>query len=159
MKAVKWVQNRSRIEALGLINVLIVVACLLLANFFGGNVDNGSGKMNGGKFEYSMVYAAMTALSGITTYFGLLSDPSARDATGAVTDRQIRFSITSALVVVFVVYYSTTAYWNENEKISEYFKVMYPTFIQLITIVLAFYFGASAAVEIFGKRKIDRVEQ
>jgi hypothetical protein len=106
-----------------------------------------------GYIEYSVIYGLMTALCGLVTYFGLVSDPSAKDSDGMITDKQVRFSITSALLVVFLVYYCTTAYWNEKEKTSEYFKLMFPAFIQFLMVVLAFYFGASAAVDIFEKKK------
>ena len=114
-----------------------------------------TGKMTYGYIEYSVIYAIMTASCGLMTYFGLLGDPAAKGSDGTITDRQICFSITSTLLVVFVVYYSTTCYWNQTENVSEYFKLMFPAFIQLLTIVLAFYFGASAAVEIFGKKNKD----
>ena len=144
---------KHRIEKIGLLNMVIVTIGLCLANFLGGDLDDATGKLRAGYVEYSAIYALITTLCGLITFFGLLCDPEAKEVDGTIKDKQIRFGITASLFVVFLVYYGTTAYWDETEKISEYFEVMFPAFMQLLAIVLAFYFGTTAAIEVFGKQR------
>lgn len=153
MTTIKTMTSWSRTNQIAAANIATVLTFLAVGNFFGGDLNDASGRMKSGYIEYSVIYASMTALCGLITYFGLLGDPAAKEDDGEISDKQMRFSIASTLLVVFLVYYCTTAYWNEKEKVSEYFKLMFPAFTQLLTIVLAFYFSASAAVDIFGKKK------
>lgn len=141
----------NNLVQIALLNLAVVIGGLVFGNFAGGGLDRETGAWSGGPIEFSVIYAIITASCGIITFFALLADPFAKGKDGIVADKQIRFSITAALIVVFLVYYSITAYWNDVETASTYFKTLLPEFMRMLGIVLAFYFGSSAAVEIWGK--------
>jgi len=103
----------------------------------------------------SLAYGIVTIIVGVVTFFGLVSLPGGLSEDGNFDERRVRFAITATLVIVYVVYLGTTSYWNEKEKMSEYGKLMTQTLTNLLSIVIAFYFGATAAVEVFSRRKKD----
>ena len=92
----------------------------------------------------------MLIVVGLATFFGTLALPGGTEPDGTVRERRIRFCIAATLVVIYIVYFGTTAFWKEEVSALE--KEMISTLTTLLSIVLPFYFGASAAVEIAKRR-------
>ncbi len=91
-------------------------------------------------------FSMMLILVALVTFFGLLLSPGGLSSDGSLKESRIRFCITATLVVTYVVYFGTTAFWKE--EISELEKEMISTLTTLLAVALPFYFGASAAVAI-----------
>ena len=103
---------------------------------------------NFGKFGLSLTLVVV----GLGTFFGTLATPGGSEPDGTVRERRIRLSIAATLVVIYVVYFGLTAFWKEAA--SELEREMISTITTLLSIVLPFYFGASAAVEISKRSRV-----
>jgi uncharacterized membrane protein len=125
---------------IGLINIAISAIGLLLAYFVLSDRNA------------SLAYSLITITIAVITFFGLLMLPGGVEENGSISESRIRFCITATFVLVYITFFGITTFWDEKEKSSEYMKILIPTLTTLLSVVVAFYFGATAAVEAFGKR-------
>jgi hypothetical protein len=103
-----------------------------------------------GLVDTAWAYSLMTIGIGLYTFFSLLNLPLAEKAS--IFGERVRFAITVTLVVVFVVFYGIVGYWTPEEVPSQYSRGLMDSLTQLLGIVIPFYFGAAAAVEIFERK-------
>jgi hypothetical protein len=115
---------------------------LTVAYFFGADAIKGG-------IDEAYPYSLMTIGVALITFFGLLELPGGKGPSGAYISARIRFAITVTLLLVCVVYFSTTGYWSPegDEKPSEYAKLMVPILERLLIITIAFYFGATVLAD------------
>jgi hypothetical protein len=90
--------------------------------------------------------AMMLAGVGIVTFFGVLSLPTEGDDVTRLTEPRMRLALTAALVLTYLVYFSVAA-WRAESGVQLSMPLL-ETLTGMIMVVLPFYFGATAAVEI-----------
>jgi hypothetical protein len=146
----------TRLRNILVTNLSIVAVCLFISLFFGIDIDGVPEARQ--LIDPTFGYGLMTVSVGFITFFGILDMPGGKDADGAFTSGRVRFCITITLVLLFVVFFGTTAYWSDSQvdKVGEFPKLMVTTLGNLLQIVIPFYFGATAAVEIL-KNRDDKI--
>ncbi len=96
----------------------------------------------------------VTAFSiAMVTFFGILGpDRSTKERSSLGGDR-LRTAIACSLIITYIYMVSFTAFvWNPPE-VGEVTRTFVESFSSVIGITIAFYFGASAAAQIFGTEK------
>ncbi len=107
-------------------------------------------------FFYSEVnfWAIMLIGASIITFFGLLGLPGGITTNGTLVEAKIRFAITGSLVIVYLVYFGSVVYLHKDAQneddltIGSFASTMIPTLSNLLMVVVSFYFGSTAAIEI-----------
>ena len=102
-------------------------------------------------FEHSSFLSLMLVLVALVAFFGLLMSPGATNEDGTVREARIRLAIAATLVIVYVVFFGTTVFFRDPKATSGFAEKMLETLTTMLTVVLPFYFGASAVAE-YGKR-------
>jgi hypothetical protein len=92
---------KQRIVVIALANILLILLFLGPSQLIAGDIDE-KGMLNKGYIEYILLYAILTAICGLVTLFGLLSDPSAKKEDGSISESHVRLSIVVTLLVVFI---------------------------------------------------------
>ncbi len=108
--------------------IIVVVAGILATRFF----------------DHSSFLSLMLVLVALITFFGLLISPGAVDQNGTVHESRIRLAIASTLIMFYLVFFSKTVFFRDTNAISPLADKMLETLTTMLTIVLPFYFGASA---------------
>ena len=117
--------------------LIMIVVCLALVRYFGNPAP----------------LAFCTPAAGIITFFALLTErPLAQAGTGG--DERLRQAIAGAVIVQYLVLVGIVAYFiNGVEKLPPITETMLTSFTTVASVVVAFYFGASAFVDAKGKAK------
>jgi hypothetical protein len=90
----------------------------------------------------------MLALVGLITFFGFLSLPIDGQPVNRLTDSAVRTALTAALVMTYLVYFSTAVWLSEGEGVdAARANDLLSTLTSMIMVVLPFYFGVTGAVE------------
>ena len=135
-------------------DVAIVAVCLFLSLFFGVKIEGVPTERQ--LIDPTYGFGLMTIAVGLITFFGILDLPGGVSADGGFTTGRVRFALTATLVVIFVVFFGTTAYWsNDLDKVAEFPKLMVGCLSTLLSIIIPFYFGTTAAIEIFKDRSTE----
>ena len=103
------------------------------------------------------LWGMMLAGSGIITFFGLLGIP---DKGELFSESRVRLAVCATFLVIYIVYFGSSVYLNptvtdDDKELKTFAKDLFPTLTNLLGIVVAFYFGSSAAVSI-AKKKDDK---
>jgi len=141
----------SKLRNLVAAQIAIVTVCVFVSLHYGTGITE---NVVAGRalIDTTFGYSVMTISLALLTFFVLLDLPGGRDADGEFTSQRLRLCITVTLVVLFIVYFGTTGYWDEHEVAADFPKLMMQTLGGLLSIVIPFYFGTTAAVEIFKGR-------
>lgn len=131
--------------------IAIVTVCIFVSLHYGTGITE---NIVAGRalIDTTFGYSVMTISVALLTFFGLLDLPGGRDADGEFTSQRLRLCITVTLVVLFITYFGTTGYWDEHEVAADFPKLMMQTLGGMLSVVIPFYFGTTAAVEIFKDR-------
>lgn len=99
----------------------------------------------------------VTAFSiGVVTFFGMAAlNPPNQDRRIFTTER-LRTSIACSLMMSYLYIVSFTTFVKNSNDVGGVTKAFVASYSSVIGITIAFYFGASAAVQIFGKEKGDQ---
>ena len=94
--------------------------------------------------------SSMLGVVGIMSFFGILALPGGTSTqSGGLTIGRVRFAITSALMMLFIAYFSTVIFWFNTPEAQLPSDGINDTMIGLLTdllkIVIPFYFAATAA--------------
>jgi hypothetical protein len=90
----------------------------------------------------------MLALVSLITFFGFLSLPVDGQPVNRLTDSALRIALTAALVMTYLVYFSTAVWLSEGEGVdAARADDLLSTLTSMIMVVLPFYFGVTGAVE------------
>lgn len=102
---------------------------------------------------------SVTAFSiGIVTFFGITDlNRSAADSR-VFREENLRTAIAGALVVTYLFIVCFASFVRSAETAGMVTKEFIQSFSQVISVTIAFYFGATAAAQIFGKRKSNEQE-
>lgn len=133
----------------GLASILILVALLGSATwaFF----PKGEGIPNGD------FMVGVTAFSiGVITFFGVATLNSPKKYEQILGGEHLRTAIACSLVMSYLFIASFTTFVANATVVGEVTKTFVTSFSNVIGITIAFYFGASAAAQIFSKPKDDR---
>ena len=98
----------------------------------------------------------MLGLVAIGSFFGILVIPGGWSEGRGFSTGRVQLALTSALVMLFVVYYATVIFWYgvpEAMEPPELPKQMLDTLSDLLKIVVPFYFGATAAEKVLKSRR------
>jgi hypothetical protein len=64
------------------------------------------------------------------------------------SESRIRLAITSTLFITYIVYWGTIIFWSKEGLENSYNQKLFETLTDLLGLVLPFYFGATAAVQV-----------
>ena len=129
----------KRLLLIGLTQMVVIGSGLAFA---GLTAD--SGRL---PFENSVpALSMMLALVGLISFYGILTLPSEEGQANGVSDSRMRFALTAALVLTYLVYFSIAVWRSEAGKPLP--DELLKTLTNLIMIILPFYFGVTGAVEI-----------
>lgn len=104
----------------------------------------------GGKYPFGdgvPALAVMLAVVGLITFFGFLSLPTHGNQVSGLSDSGMRFALTGALVMTYIVYFSA-AVWRSTTDRTALSTELLSTLTNMLMVVLPFYFGVTGAVEI-----------
>ncbi|GGY61059.1 hypothetical protein GCM10011613_00510 [Cellvibrio zantedeschiae] len=97
------------------------------------------------KFKSPTPLAFCTPAAGILTFFAIFSE---RIQQGRSADERLRHAIASAVIVQYLVLVGIVVYFvNTANTLPPIVETMLSSFTTLTSVVVAFYFGASAFVE------------
>lgn len=120
--------------------LLMIIVCLALVRYFGNPAP----------------LAFCTPASGVITFFALLTERRNAVATTGGDNERMRQAIASAVIVQYLVLVGIVAYFiNGIEKLPPITETMLTSFTTVASVVVAFYFGASAFVDSKSKSKSE----
>src|SRR3981081_869164 len=110
-------------------------------------------------FPDSDFLVSVTAFSiGIVTFFGITEvDRSAEDSR-VFREENLRTAIAGSLVITYLFIVCFTSFVRSAETAGIGTKEFIQSFSQVISVTIAFYFGATTASQIFGKRRASDQE-
>jgi hypothetical protein len=100
---------------------------------------------------------SVTAFSiGVVTFFGVTDlDRSAEDSK-VYREESLRTAIAASLVVTYLFIVCFTSFVKSAETAGVVTKEFIQSFSQVISVTIAFYFGATAATQIFRKQRHEQ---
>ena len=123
---------------IAIIILLVIIACLLLVK----------------RVENPWPLAICTPAAGVITFFGLLPDQPRGHPPKATPDERLRQVIAASVLVQYLVLVGISAYFLEGAKeLPKITETMLSSFTTVTSVVIAFYFGASAFVDAKTKAK------
>src|SRR4030095_12818017 len=101
----------------------------------------------------------ITAFSiGVVTFFGVAGLNRSVKNQQVLRGERLRTSIACSLVLSYLFMVSFTTFVGNALEAGEVTKTFVESFSSVIGITIAFYFGTSAATQIFGKEKDEQPE-
>lgn len=101
--------------------------------------------------SYPIIFAAPAL--GLIAFFGVLSVSTDTSATKTISDSGMRIAITAAVVVMYMVLVGFGVFTSENYGgMSPMAQTLMTSFTSIVGVVVAFYFGASAYIEVQARR-------
>lgn len=135
----------NRLLARGLWRIALVLIFVVGSGMASSVLTSGEGRLSFGGGVPAL--AVMLALVGLITFFGFLSLPTDGSQVSGLSDSGMRFALTAALVMTYIVYFAA-AVWRSGTGQAEMSKDLLSTLTNMIMVVLPFYFGVTGAVEI-----------
>lgn len=103
---------------------------------------------------------ALTAFSvSVVTFFGVITINRPREGKWSVGKENLRSAIASCVVITYVFLLTFTTFVGSPDEMSELTESYTQMLSNITGVTLAFYFTASAAVEIFGKKGSEEEEE
>jgi len=97
---------------------------------------------------------SVTAFSiGVVTFFGITDLNRSVEDSRLFREENLRTAIAGSLVVTYLFIVCFTSFVRSADTAGIVTREFIQSFSQVISVTIAFYFGATAATEIFGKRK------
>ncbi len=127
--------------------VVVVAACTALAYGVFGNP------------QHRAYLGVMMVAIAVIVFFGLLSLPQTSDGGATITEARIRLAIAGTLLLEYLAYFGFVVFLERNKNEVGFAETVFPTLTGMIQIVLPFYFGASAAVQIAGARSKETPQE
>lgn len=96
---------------------------------------------------------SVTAFSiGVVTFFGITDLNRSPEDGRVFREENLRTAIAGSLVVTYLFLVCFNTFVRSAEQAGVVTKEFIQSFSQVISVTIAFYFGATAATQIFGKR-------
>ncbi|MFN2161379.1 MAG: hypothetical protein ACK2UN_04820, partial [Candidatus Promineifilaceae bacterium] len=123
---------------IGILNILIVLIGLTVWKYF----------------DKDAVFLNLVVICvAIVTYFGFLILGQAIGGDCAINKGGMRTAITAAIVTVYLVLVGLVAFMTKGpEELPQITETMLTNFTSILGVVLAFYFGASAYIQVQEKK-------
>lgn len=97
---------------------------------------------------------SVTAFSiGVVTFFGITDLNRSAEGSRLFREEDLRTAIAGSLVVTYLFIVCFTSFVRSADTVGIVTREFIQSFSQVISVTIAFYFGATAATQIFGKRK------
>jgi hypothetical protein len=103
--------------------------------------------------ESDFVVSATAFSIGVMTFFGVTVLNRSTEDRRAFREENLRTAIAASLVFNYLFIVCFTAFVRSAELAGAVTREFMQSFSQVISVTIAFYFGATAATQIFGKRK------
>jgi hypothetical protein len=101
----------------------------------------------------------VTAFSiAVVTFFGVTALNRAAQEQQGINDERLRTAIACSLVISYLYMVTFTTFVGNAPAIGPVTKEFIQSFSSVVGITIAFYFGASAATQIFGQGKGDQTQ-
>jgi hypothetical protein len=104
-------------------------------------------------FDADFIVSATAFTIGVVTFFGVTELNRSSEDRRVFREENLRTAIASSLVLSYLFIVCFTAFVRSSPEVGGVTKEFVQSFSQVISVTVAFYFGASAATQIFGKRK------
>lgn len=129
-----------------LAGILILIAVLgsALWSFFPRNIANAN---------LDFILGATAFAIGVSTFFGVTGLNRSPQDPPFLTDERLRTAIACALLMSYLYMVTFTTFVANALQVGEVTKTFVESFSSVMGITIAFYFGASAATQIFGRDK------
>ena len=88
---------------------------------------------------------------GVTTFFGITGLNRLTHDQAVFNDERLRTAIACALLMSYLYMVTFTTFVANSSQVGDVTKTFVESFSGVMGITIAFYFGASAATQIFGK--------
>jgi hypothetical protein len=102
--------------------------------------------------ENDFVVSATAFSIGVVTFFGIMELNRSAGDSRVFREDNLRTAIAGSLVVTYLFIVCFTSFVRTAEAAGVVTKEFIQSFSQVISVTIAFYFGATAATQIFGKR-------
>ena len=103
--------------------------------------------------ESDFVVSATAFSIGVMTFFGVTALNRSTEDSRAFREENLRTAIAASLVFTYLFIVCFTAFVRSADTAGAVTREFMQSFSQVISVTIAFYFGATAATQIFGKRK------
>src|SRR5262249_15675553 len=103
--------------------------------------------------ESDFVVSATAFSIGVMTFFGVTALNRSTENGKAFRDDNLRTAIAASLVLTYLFIVCFTSFVRSAETAGVVTREFMQSFSQVISVTIAFYFSATAATQIFGKRK------
>ncbi|WMW79315.1 hypothetical protein RF679_11715 [Undibacterium cyanobacteriorum] len=122
--------------------MLVIIVCLILVRYLGNPAP----------------LAFCTPAAGVITFFALLSDRGTSLEANGSNNERLRQTIAAAVIVQYLVLVGIVAHFiNGADKLPPVTETMLTSFTTVTSVVIAFYFGASAFVDVKTKSGAEKV--
>jgi hypothetical protein len=130
--------SRAFLAWIGVVDVLLLAVSTFAARY--------GVPWLGIRADLAFLMFAVAAI-GIITFFGLLL-LSHRTTGAPLEDQGLRLSITVAVITVYLVVVGEAAFWATTTTPSPITDTVLTSFTSIVGVVIAFFFGSSAYVEV-----------
>ncbi len=104
-------------------------------------------------FPESDFIVSMTAFSiGVLTFFGIMELNRSAEDSRMFREENLRTAIAASLVITYLFIVCFTSFVKTADAAGVVTREFIQSFAQVISVTIAFYFGATAATQIFGRR-------
>jgi len=142
---------KNRINPIVLLGILVLSAVVLGRVAYAFLAANDQIDIN----PLSM-FSVSTAAVAVITFFGFMWLADKKGGQFALNEGGMRLAIVAAVVTVELVLVSTVTFFTADWKVPDLTANFLTQFNTVVSVVVAFYFGASAYVQVQGKDKEDK---
>lgn len=103
--------------------------------------------------ESDFVVSVTAFTIGIITFFGITDLNRSTEDSKVFREENLRTAIAGSLIVTYLFIVCFTAFVRTADTAGTVTREFIQSFSQVISVTIAFYFSATAATQIFGKRK------
>ena len=130
--------------------IIILTAILLLLSILGGSLFL--------ILRHSTVLSITAFSVGVLSFFGIIVADQPPGRQVFYSRDHLRTAITGAVLVTYLFILSFTTFTTVSgaNDMSPISSTMVDSLTSLVTVTVAFYFGATAAVQIFGKGETNK---
>jgi hypothetical protein len=105
------------------------------------------------RIEDRDLFVSITAFSiGVLTFFGVSELNRSTERGKVLSEETLRTAIASSLLTTYLFIVCFTSFVRTADTAGTVTQAFVQSFSQVISVTIAFYFGATTATQIFGKR-------